>query len=61
MAHPPHVPMQRRDRLQMWLFIAALLLVVIGAIVVVSYPRQFGLPGRHAATPAAVSATPAAP
>jgi hypothetical protein len=60
MAHPPHTPMKRGDRVQMILFLAALVIVVVGAILVVSIPTQLGLPGMRPATPVAVEATPAA-
>ncbi|MGI9253799.1 MAG: hypothetical protein ACR2J8_08630 [Thermomicrobiales bacterium] len=60
MAHPPHKRMQRGDRLQFILLVILLVVVGVGGILVVTYPKQFGLPGLHPATPAAVEATPAA-
>lgn len=58
MAHPPHSSMKRGDRLQLWLFLLAVIVVFVGGILVVVMPRQFGLPGFPVATPVAVEATP---
>ncbi len=58
MAHPPHVPMRGRDRFQFWLLIIALVVVVVGALLVVTIPTKLGLPGLHPSTPVAVEATP---
>lgn len=58
MAYPPHVPMQGKDRLQLILLAVSLIVVFVGAILVVTIPKQLGLPGRHPATPVAVEATP---
>jgi hypothetical protein len=50
--------MQGRDRLQMILLLALLVIIFVGAILVVTIPKQLGLPGRSASTPVAVEATP---
>lgn len=58
MAHPPHEPIKRGDRVQMILLFVTILVVIVGAILVVSMPRTMGLPGLQPATPVAVEATP---
>ena len=40
MAHPPHVPMKGRDRAQLILLSAALIIVVVGAILVLQFLRK---------------------
>jgi hypothetical protein len=50
--------MRGRDRFQFWLLIIALVVVVVGALLVVTIPTKLGLPGLHPSTPVAVEATP---
>lgn len=45
MAQPPRQPMDRGSRVQLVALLLTLLLIAVAAILVVSFPRQFGLPG----------------
>ena len=52
MAHPPRQPMDRASRIQLVAVLLALVLIAAVGVLVVAFPRQFGLPGRHVmATP----------
>lgn len=58
MAHPPRTRMTRESKAQLIGVLVMLAIVIVGAIAVIMYPRQLGLPGLGA-TPAAMEATPA--
>jgi len=50
--------MDRGSRVQLVALLLTLVLVAVVGVLVVAYPRQFGLPGLGAATPAGLEATP---
>jgi len=58
MAHPPRSPMDRGSRGQLVAVLLVVLLVAVAGVLVVVYPRQFGLPGLGVSTPAALEETP---
>lgn len=45
MAHPPRPPMDRGSRAQLVAVLLAVAFVAIAGVLVVAFPRQFGLPG----------------
>lgn len=51
--------MDRGSRVQLVAVLLVMLFVAAAGILVVAYPRQFGLPGLGAATPVGQEATPA--
>lgn len=59
MARPPREAMTRESKAQLAAFLIGTAIVIVGAFAVVLFPKQLGLPGRGAATPVAVEATPA--
>ena len=50
--------MDRGSRIQLVAVLLVVWLVAVAGILVVAYPRQFGLPGLGASTPVAIEGTP---
>ncbi|MFM8593260.1 MAG: hypothetical protein ACKOCK_02555 [Chloroflexota bacterium] len=60
MAHPPRTSVDRSSNIQGIAFLAVVLFVAIGGILVVMNPTRFGLPGPTVATPVTAEASPEA-
>ncbi|MCC6315002.1 MAG: hypothetical protein IT337_13440 [Thermomicrobiales bacterium] len=55
MAHPPKEGMSRGSRIQLAALVIVTIFVMVVGVLVITYPKTFGLPGLGAgATPAAV-------